>query len=614
MEQENIVIKFLSENNILIGTLIFPHEIDDKKSFDRLIQSIALSREIQTSINGKELGENQYLIQKVSDFLSIPMDSIVLSTLDITSTALNNYRRLLLKVIVLPLDKIDKVCQTFAINQMEPVNLKCSANTSIKFNYTVQTTIMDLKQEMEKQYKIPAAMQHIYRHGKKIVDMERKIIDHINPGEVRERGCDFLCAVRISLMKNTSSTIDEIYQTCSENDITILETITLLFATGVTLEVIHLREHPNLRDLNDVVKHIYEKEIYKGKFQLYNQHGCYLYHRSLEDLFLEIQSETQQHFHSNLNLVFVPDLRTRFKDTAFLDQHRTNLCKTVRLRFITKEEVVHVSGSLSVNSLKKIIERKFRIPPYQQTLFHDKQQLKDGTFLTNLYIDEHQRGHADTSEELKINVVVSKARTVDVHVTCTFLSLVREQSSSLSEFVLNVEDNLTAKDLLKIIQNRIQYQHPLAMELNRTNLLGDNNDNNKMLYEFLPRANNNKATTNDGNVLKAVVSKFVNVTFHDETPQTIKAAKVDTEQYVITRYNRFVIEIIGFFEDKKKKEYEIAFGTNIEWATSLMSLDSGATIHLVQIDNTTKEKRKSHSVVPRFFRFLTVSPFQYKKQ
>ena len=71
--------------------------------------------------------------------------------------------------------------------------------------------------------------------------------------------------------------------------------------------------------------------------------------------------------------------------------------------------------------------------------------MEDKELLTELCIE--REGGINTSEELVIKVIVSKAKTVEV--TCAFqLQNNNDEHPSSSQFVLNVEDNLSAKEMV----------------------------------------------------------------------------------------------------------------------------------------------------------------------
>ena len=255
-----------------------------------------------------------------------------------------------------------------------------------------------------------------------------------------------LFAVRLD-NKTEQSIVDRINQSCLENDITMLKTITIRFL-NVPLDVIQVKDHPNWDGLADVKKYTFENH-YKGDFRFCNEHlDEFLLDRSLAYLFL---NKKKTHFQSNLDLMFIPaDTASSNQDTSFLDRHQTNIFQTIRLKFITRDEVIRTNNLKAIRCLKNLIKVQFGFAPYQQTLFHNNRQLDEEELLTDLFINEH-------GSELVINVAVSKVNTIKVYVRCCGFEVKKDEQSSalLREFSLQVEDNLLIKDLRKIVQDRI---------------------------------------------------------------------------------------------------------------------------------------------------------------
>ena len=269
---------------------------------------------------------------------------------------------------MLPLHGASEVCQRFGVNKMESLTINFSANTSIKFNYTTETTIIDLKQFMEKQYQIPKEMQIIiiYRKDIRIHDTDR-IVTILLEGKRDDIIYDFQFAVRLStdLSKTKKSTIDEINKVCLENDITILKTITIRFVNGVSLAVIDITDE-NIKDIDDVENYI--EHLYSGKFALYHEHSKKtikdVYYKCFAYMFLD---KSKTFLCGNLNLIFIPDFQAHSKEIEFLDLHQINLFQKIRLVFITKEEVISTNQCLNLNDLKDEIKDRFGYAPYQQT-------------------------------------------------------------------------------------------------------------------------------------------------------------------------------------------------------------------------------------------------------
>ena len=595
------LLSYLKKFNEFIEKKVEPMDIniwqrilnDRERKTSRMVdfyseQGILGSFEAPPDIKDQELFDG-WVVERVSDFLSVPSNRIIIKNFYFYYT-FNGVDRFVLVVLLSPSDDVCELAQSLGITQIEPLNIKCSPNAAIKFNYTALSTIMDLKQHMGEQYNVPVAMQQIYRHEKMIADTKMKIVDLIAFKDAVELGRDICYDVSFVVRPYKSCTgHDDNYRTCLDNNITILETITLLFLTGKTFEVIHLCENERWENLNGVVEYIYQN-IYKGKFQLYNQGGSspLLYHRPLEDLFLESH---EQYFKNNLNLIFVPDLQSRFKDQIFLDRYRTDMSKTVRLMFITKEEIVQVNGYLKVTALKEIVERKFKIPQHQLKFFHNKKELKDEAFLTELYMKQHDDSFDEEEEELIINVLVSKARTINIQVNCQFRLKSKDVSSA---FILNVEDNMIAKDLLEMIQNRIKYGYPLAMDVNGITIHYKSKNNDKMLYEFLPRLSMTS--------LVASIFKFVKIIlkirmFEDDENTFVE----DEECYVVTSRKETVYQMISYFERNKLNEFELdKVESNVTNETFLVSLYSGTVIHLIEKQKEEIIKKGNKNLLRRF--------------
>ena len=396
------------------------------------------------------------------------------------------------------------------------LNIKCSVNSSIEFIYTENTTIMDLKQYMEKQYKIPKEMQIIHRKYIRIEDTDQ--ISSILEMRRDDIIYDFLFAVRLSkdLSKTQKSTIDEINTVCLENDITILKTITIRFVNGVSLAVIDITDE-NIKDIDDVENYI--EHLYSGKFDLYHEHSKEtiedMYYNCFTNMFLD---KSKTFLCGNLNLIFIPDFQARSKEIEFLDLHQINLFQKIRLVFITKEEVISTNQRLNINGLKIEIKDRFGYAPYQQTLFCNKRQLEDKELLTELCIE--QEGGINTSEKLVIKVIVSKAKTVEVRVTCAF------PLQNDTQFLLNVEDNLFARDLRQIIQDRIFHQGPLAMEVNEPVLLLKDS---KMLFD-IPEG---YSDLSQGGLLRVTVYKVMTISFHERYKRIMTNTKPNDEIYIV---------------------------------------------------------------------------------
>ena len=343
-------------------------------------------------------------------------------------------------------------------HQLQVVTLRCSAQNFIEFSYTTKTTISDLQEYLLNVYKIPVELQLIYKSCKRYgCDNNDLKITDIVP---KEDSANFLFAVRLSNNRTIDDdqwTMDEIIQSCSENDITIVETITIRFMSGVVLDLVQVKDHPDWKVLADLKKYISENH-YKGKFYFCNEHSDgFFTDRSLVYLFLD---KTKKYFRRNLNLIFIPNTSNPTEeDLTFLDKHQTDIFQTIRLKFITKEEVIRTSNRLNVGGLKTLIKERFGYGPYQQILFHNKRQLNCEELVSDIYLSEYGEGISKTSfvEALVINVALSKARLIEVRCNCYAFKVEsnHEGSSVHSQFVLNVEDNLLVKDLRQIVKDRI---------------------------------------------------------------------------------------------------------------------------------------------------------------
>ena len=325
---------------------------------------------------------------------------------------------------------------------------------------------------------------------------------------------DFILAVRPD-KKLLPLTTDKVETLCLDNDIQMLKTITISLPTGEPSIVIPMENHPDWYGLLDLQKYISENH-FKGNFWLRRDiHSGYSpddsilsFNHSLVHLFLD---PLKTLFQSNLELMLIPENVGR--PGAF-----TMTMQTIRLKFMTREEVIRTYNRLNVKGLKNRIQEEFGFTLSQQTLFHNKRELKNGELavIDELCIDESSDnsgkglikkidtantdgdinvndedgdGNDDkvkpsnrSEEELVINVVISKSivNMVQVHVRCHDLRIspnVSRQSSSpfgqrkttdgvdsktftltaapVSEFIVNVEESLSVKDVRHVIQNKI---------------------------------------------------------------------------------------------------------------------------------------------------------------
>ena len=455
------------------------------------------------------------------------------------------------------------------------VKLRCSAQSSIEFPYDSKTTISDLQQYLQNQYKIPVEMQLIYKNCKWFDsnnDNELKIIDV-------PRKEDILFAVRLNNKIGGQWTMDEINQSCLENDITILKTITIRFLSGVVLDIVQFKDHPDWKVLADLKKYIAENH-YKGKFHFCNEYSNgFFTDRPLVYLFLD---KTKKYFRRNLNLIFIPNTSNPTEDDAsFLDKHQTDIFQTIRLKFITKEEVIRISmNRLTVGRLKTLIKEQFGFTPYQQTLFHNKRQLNEAELLSELHISECGEGVSNTSsfvEVLVINVALSKARLMEVRGTCCEFEVENDHEGTSvlsSEFMLNVEDNLLVKDLRQIVKDRIG-SDSLRIDFNHLDSV--------MLWE-----------TRSKQSLHIYVCKVIHIKFicYEEEEETL----VYERTFEVKKANQTVDEMIENLELSKLKLNNFKLdkemnGSMISLKTVLTELDFGTCIYF------RKSKRKECNII-----------------
>lgn len=529
------------------------------------------------------------MLQEISTLLSVPINNLLFFY---GSGEVVKERKVFLKeyvafytidqVFILPCflqqpegDEDTVFYEKHGVNRLKALNIRCSKHKSITFNYTAETTVMDLTEYIEREYKIPKSMQIVYsknrvrRPSSSIVEilLAKRPIDW-------EINYDFPLAVKFPIDSSDETQLlsnENIKKICVESDFTILKTITVKFINGQTFCVIDLST-VNIESLRDVDKYI-ENNMYEPKFSLYCENDIKeKYAAQLLDPnnhFLDIKSKSFAR--DNFNMIFVPDFDSAFKNNAFLDLHKGNLTQQIRLVFITKEETISTNQRINVNNLKVKIKEQFGYTPDQQTLFYHKRQLEGKEFLTELSME--QEG------DLVIKVIVSKPKIVEVHVLCSF----RLQNGQPLQFTItDVEENLLVKDLQEMIQNRIQHQEPVVIkEADRERHLEDNTmicDIPKIYYSDTPNPS-----------VRIAVHKFFTISFHEKYRRIRTNTKTGNEIYIVRNTNKTIKMMLDEFEHREKKRYKLHPTMNYSSSvtkkkftkkTKLNSLDSGSIIHV----------------------------------
>ena len=537
-------------------------------------------------------------LKDISNLLSIETKDIVLVGRDgkITLDTKHTYDAIEdspVRVVVLPEVQLDEglsqeTLKSYGVNQLNLLDIKCSQQKSITFNYTTETTFLDLKDHIEKEFKIPKEMQLIYRKSIVIgecgnigyyhmcykVHNTTNIIDNLLVDtDGIELHYDYLFAVRLPAeSKNEFRQLarDKISRACIENEFTILKTITVHFINGKKLCVINISNNI-IKTMVDVEDYI-TKNLYKGKFFLYleNTKECLIEDKMYENIEKYFIDKSTKFVCYNLNLMFVPDFTNSDKDVAFLELHKANLTQEIHLMFITKEEIITVNQLLTVNGLRNKIKEQFNYALYQQRLFYNKRELSYYEFLTELSME--QKG------DLAIKVVVSKARTVDIEVTCCF-----QYQKDKYMFTLNdVEDNLLVKDVRKMIQDRIQHQGPIVIK--QVHPEENHIEDKQMICDI--HAVYGGETSN--RLARLTIYKVFTITFHEKYKRFHTNTEPEDEVYVVYHTSETVQMMLNSFERRELKQYKLdstmnklsVTGKKIEKKTLLVSLDSGSTIHV----------------------------------
>lgn len=530
------------------------------------------------------------LLKDISILLSIKRDNIVLvdrdGRINFDSERLT-YDLTKARVLILPDPQQAQqrygeayfCLQEYGANQLQPLHIRCSQHKSITFNYTAESTIIDLKEHIENEYKIPKHMQMIYREGRSQENDARNIID-ILMEDSDQLLYEFSFAVRLPNGSNQEQQEirDEISKICIENEFTILKSITIKFVNGETFGVIDITTGKRIYALYGVEDYIIEN-LYGGHLLLYHEYSKEFIteekmREHVETFFLDNQSKS--FFRENFNLIFVPDYdHKRYKDVMLSDFHKVNLTQQIRLIFVSKEEIVTENRRISVKDLKDKIKVEFGYAPYQQKLFCDKRQLDDGELLTELYME--QEG------DFAIKVCVSKANSVDVRVTCLF----QNQHDEPLQFTLNnVEDNLFVKDLRKMVQDQLQHQGPVALKDEAKQDEQHHLEDNSMICDLSKMHFDGKTSDN---VVGITIHKFFIISFREKYKRYHTKTKPDDEVYIIEDTSETVQIMLRKFNRRELKRYKIhskmmnnlsVNGKKIDKHTLLVSLDSGTVVHL----------------------------------
>lgn len=394
--------------------------------------------------------------------------------------------------------------EEFGVNLMEPLTIRLNESNSIKFTYTAETTMLELKKCMEHQYGIPSQMQVIYKRVSRInndvtsCEEHGNIIDILCPNIWNQINYEFVFGV-IGLngterQQHHQSTIEQVKWTCLENDITMLKTITIKFVSGAVLGVIDMWNDETRKGVveSNVYRYVYD-HFYIGEFDLCNEYFGDVHNtKQIDTLSLSeadyssksallrfiMMNKSSSVFCENIDLIFIPKQKQGIlKDDVFLDHHKLDLLQKIRLVFTTREDVVRVPHYFNLKGLKRVIMKWFGYAPDQQTLFHNEKKLEDERILlikVSLRERMRQREDKHNDDDLVIRVTVKKPKTVQVRVICHSemqqnqyneerlspqIENNEEGSSSFSQFeVFEVEDSLLGKDLRKKIEDIIHQQ------------------------------------------------------------------------------------------------------------------------------------------------------------
>lgn len=445
--------------------------------------------------------------------------------------------------------------ERLGVNLMQPLSIKCSQNKTLEVSYTRGTTISELKETITHNYKVPKKMQVIFYKGIKLfLELDHQnIVDMLLKKATDEIDYEFSFAVYPS---------PEVSRVCIENDFTILKKIIIRLNNGAILAVININ---SVRYIDDIYDYILGN-LYQGKFDLYKKNSMEPINR--KKLLLSLFMDGANIFHEDCNLIFRPFNNTNntisWKDKKFLKFYQDNSPQKIRLVFITKEELIQTEHCLNVKGLKNRIKQDFGYAIYQQTLFHNNRLLENGEILTELSINEFNQTLLDTAEELIVNVIVSKARRVEVQVKITL-------PKQISQFMLDVEDNISGQNLRKIIEDRIEQMGSYRMSIsgNRDNRLLDDLD---MLCDI------------SSNTLTVKVEKFLQIKIDDCIEHIhIFFIPTSTDGEFQTSTTQTVQTMINEYGQNKGSQFKLDSTRNdstVKGQTLVDSLDSGTTIYI----------------------------------